>query len=119
MSTEIVEAAPKFYTFYQNNSGGEFINDDVFCEYVIVEARSPDHANEIMIGLGADFGDGCSCCGSRWTNADEYDATAEPMIYDKEPRLHDAQKWSSNDPPTYCRVYYLIGLVAEYRRVSG
>jgi hypothetical protein len=81
-------AETKFYTFSQNNSGGYFIEDleNGVCEYVIVEAASPDDAKDRLYRIGAktpNFHKYCSCCGERWqTWIDEEDGTPVPMIYD-------------------------------------
>lgn len=77
----------KFYTFSQNNSGGDFyINKDVgIAEYVIIEAQTADEANDKFRDLGdkCDYGfhSYCSCCGERWYDVDEYEAYDEPSVY--------------------------------------
>lgn len=75
----------KFYTYDQNNSGGSFDVDDNVSEYVIIEAKSADHANKIAEDIGIYFdgcstGDDCSCCGDRWYRAYDDDGKDEPMI---------------------------------------
>ena len=71
-----------FYTFMQNNSGGQF---DGY-EYVIIESDNAEEANllakeyNIYFG-GVDSGLDCSCCGDRWYQAREKRATEEPRIY--------------------------------------
>lgn len=76
----------KFYTFSQNNSGGYFIENEYngVCEFIIIEARDADNANEILDSIGEKvdgFFEYCSCCGERWSYVDESDGTKEPMIY--------------------------------------
>jgi len=60
-----------FYTFKQNNSGGEFINDENVGSYVIIEADSlseaVDRAKEVgLYWGGVRNGIDCPCCGDRW-----------------------------------------------------
>lgn len=78
-----------FYTFRQNNSGGFFVGP----EFVIIEADSADEANVTAIDHdvyfnGVRHGDDCECCGDRWCEVDEYDATEKPEIYGKDPAEH-------------------------------
>ena len=77
----------KFFTFYQNDSGGYFEINDNLAEYVIIEAHSYKEANEKAekIGIyfdGVDIGIDCECCGDRWTRQwDDDDGTDEPTIF--------------------------------------
>jgi hypothetical protein len=78
----------KFFTFYQNNSGGSFTTSDIdgICEVVIIEASNADHANERAekIGLyfnGVAYGMDCGCCGDRWYPASEDEGKIAPLIY--------------------------------------
>lgn len=74
-----------FYTFTQNNSGGhfDFCEDDGVTHHVIIEADSSHEANEKMLELVGDFEGGkggyCPCCGERWYECDDSDATESPM----------------------------------------
>lgn len=83
-----------YYHFHQNNSGGAFANP----YDIIVEADSPEEANEIAQRHGVYF-DGtncqgvcdeewvpyegcycsrdCPCCGDRWYRVSEWDAHDE------------------------------------------
>lgn len=68
-----------FYTYVQNNSGGEFVQDlDLgIAHYVIVEARTPEEADSRAAGIGLYFdgcaqGVDCDCCGDRWDAQDRY-----------------------------------------------
>lgn len=74
-----------FYTFDQNNSGGEFIIDRQagIAPYVIIEADSPKEANEKAeeIGLYFDGGGDCPCCGNRWSEVSSYDGKESPKVY--------------------------------------
>lgn len=74
----------KFYTFSQNNSGGQF--DENLSQYVIIEASSAKEANRKAreIGVyfnGIDEGYDCECCGDRWVEVCEEDATEKPSVY--------------------------------------
>ena len=73
-----------FYTFSQNNSGGDFIVDDDVAEYVIIEADNGNEALNIAENVGLYFngvseGIDCSCCGDRWSTC--YSKYDEPMIW--------------------------------------
>ncbi len=75
-----------FYTFCQNNTGGNFEVDADVDQYVIIEALTSDHANSIAenIGIyfdGCDAGMDCTCCGDRWDRVDENYAQSTPMLY--------------------------------------
>lgn len=65
-----------WYLYRQNNSGGRFRKPAV---NVYVEALNSSHADTRAEELGLYFdGSGdCSCCGSRWSTADEHDSTTE------------------------------------------
>jgi hypothetical protein len=72
-----------FYTFNQNNSGGNFVYNPVngISHYVIVEADNLDEAINMAEEIGLYFdGEGdCECCGDRWSSyADE---SEEPKVY--------------------------------------
>jgi hypothetical protein len=77
----------KYYTFYQNNSGGAWYKDDKLDEYVIIEAKNANKANERattemdIYFNGCANGWDCTCCGDRWTEVDEYDGYDVPSIY--------------------------------------
>lgn len=76
----------RWFTFDQNNSGGNFVYDEQagISTKVLIEAHSAAEANRIAQQIGLYFdGDGdCSCCGDRWYSKwtdDEGDE--EPLIY--------------------------------------
>jgi hypothetical protein len=75
-----------FYTFGQNNSGGNFVFDKQagITHFVIIEAGSEGQAIERAeeIGLYFDGAGDCPCCGYRWSDYLD-DATDEPTIYGK------------------------------------
>jgi hypothetical protein len=65
-----------FYKYHQNNSGGEFVVDEYLAEWVYIQAKSADEANEIAEAIGIYFdgvrsGRDCPCCGDRWWPVDE------------------------------------------------
>lgn len=100
----------KFYTYIQNNSHGYFEINDNICEYVIIEAKSAEHANNIAESIGIYFdgctkGIDCTCCGDRWDKKDnDNDGTSEPMIY-KTP-INKMNKHIFRDK---CIIHYLNG----------
>lgn len=86
MKGQKAERNLKFYTFNQNNSGGNFDNDESTGQYVIIEAHCADEANDIaeQKGLyfdGVDSGIDCDCCGDRWHTVDEHSGCIVPSIY--------------------------------------
>lgn len=74
----------KWYSFRQNNSGGSWQEPAI---QVFIQAPSARVANALALdhGIyfnGVDSGSDCSCCGDRWSTADEsYDAMDEPLVY--------------------------------------
>lgn len=72
-----------FYTFSQNNSGGVWNGPRL----VIVEADSPDEANEraqTYAGVyfyGCEQGWDCPCCGDRWYPVESYEGDPVPSYY--------------------------------------
>lgn len=78
------EGKYKVYCYSQNNSGGRFHLSDKGNEpvahYVYIEASSPEKANELALertGIYFDDEWDCDCCGSRWTEADEYNSESK------------------------------------------
>ena len=76
----------KFYTFTQNNSGGNYHYDvkKGIAETVIIQAMDLAHAIDKAENLGLYFdgvnkGLDCSCCGDRWNEPQK--ATYTPQIY--------------------------------------
>ena len=107
-----------FYHFDQNDSGGRFYNDDRVCIHMIIEARHAAEANGRAEDLGIYF-DGvendrdCACCGDRWHQA-WGQGDDEPQIYGHHPATYDEQFVKPGK--VFCRVFYLDGHVAEFRR---
>ena len=107
-----------FYHFAQNNSGGSFQNDDRVCSHVIIEARHAAEANERAEGLGIYFNGveddrDCPCCGDRWYPV-WGQGKDEPQIRGQHPATHD--DWFVEPGEVFCRVFYLDGHVAEFRK---
>lgn len=114
-----------FFTYVQNNSGGDFVTNDSVAHYVIIEAVNAAQANEIAetIGIyfnGCDAGIDCYCCGDRWYPVrDNSGGTTEPMIYDKaveEYRNGGAGMFFTGAGESYAHVYYLNGEKRTYNR---
>lgn len=89
-----------FFTYNQNNSGGQFVYDPDLglSHFVIIEADNEEHANALAEIKGIYF-DGCdkdldcSCCGDRWYKAWHNDGKPEPMIYDQPVLKATLIKW--------------------------
>ena len=104
-----------FYSFDQNNSGGRFdFDEDVgITRYVVIEADSEDHANQIAEELGIYF-DGvdkdldCDCCGDRWCRT-YGGGDQEPCYYGKpiDKIVNSTFKWMPKNKEA-C-VHYLDG----------
>lgn len=80
----------KWFTFNQNNSGGQFTEDDKVAPYVIIQAPDADTANQLAERIGIYFngvfdGYDCDCCGDRWSSQySDDDGTDKPEIYGQE-----------------------------------
>lgn len=75
-----------WHQYRQTNSGGSFDISDDLGHTVLIEADSPDDANQRATELGIYFdgcedGSDCSCCGDRWYRASD-PGTPEPTIYE-------------------------------------
>ena len=75
-----------FFTFIQNNSGGEFVKDENLGKVVVIEACCHREANAKAKKLGIYFngcqkGKDCNCCGDRWNKVDKFDADEVPQWY--------------------------------------
>jgi hypothetical protein len=85
-----------FYTYRENNSGGEFYGPAL---YVIIEADSPEEANERAVaeaGLyfnGVADGIDCPCCGDRWAEK------GSNCIGDSAPMLNGEREVSEESEP--------------------
>jgi hypothetical protein len=107
-----------FYKFSQNNSGGEFVENDKVAHFVIIEANDHNHANQIAESIGIYF-DGCEkdidcdCCGDRWSEVDKDDGDDIPLLYGELIENHSEFWCRVGD--VYCYVYKLDGEVISYR----
>lgn len=80
-----------FFTYNQNNSGGNKIFDAKrgISKWVIVEADNASDADDIACEIGLYFGyqeGDCtlsSCCGERWEYASDLYEHDEPQVYDE------------------------------------
>lgn len=75
-----------FYTFDQNNSGGQFVQGEDTALYMIFEAISAEEANDRAESAGLYFNGceddiDCPCCGDRWSKQWSDDGYAAPSIY--------------------------------------
>ncbi|MNK14413.1 hypothetical protein D3C87_325360 [compost metagenome] len=103
-----------FYTYRQNNSGGNFVVDDSVTYNVIIESNNAAQANTLAQSVGLYFGGGwdCPCCGDRWSSAWDDEGDAEPMVYGT-PVKEYKEFWARGiDPQIY--VYYLDGRKETY-----
>lgn len=108
-----------FYTYRQNNSGGEFtVNSDVTVT-VIVEADNADRADSRAEKLGIYFNGvnddiDCECCGDRWSPAYDRDGTETPMVYGQPVESYKTlTRFIRPDEPSIY-VYYLDGSKKSY-----
>lgn len=100
-----------FYTYAQNNSGGQFVYESCgISHFVIIEAPDADTADRRaeILGLyfdGVDKGLDCSCCGSRWYKQWGDEGTQEPLIYGRSPLEYleqpEAKLQMGKDPEGY------------------
>lgn len=112
---------PKFFEFNQNNSGGSFVYDTYLSEYVIIEAVSSKHANELAEDIGIYFegcisSDDCPCCGDRWYPTWSDDGVKVPMMYSFEEKCQvPAEEYISSFSrgQETIRIHYLDGRIVE------
>lgn len=72
----------KWFYFNQNNSGGYFINNDVVCEDVFIQARNAEEALSKSEVIFEPYSEYCECCGHRWSSwIDDSDGKDEPERY--------------------------------------
>jgi hypothetical protein len=111
-----------FYTYYQNNSGGRWTNDDNVNQYVIIEAESAELANEKAETIGIYFegvnrGRDCECCGDRWDRARETEGTKTPTIYSGDVKnLSSYNSMMPSNSKTAIIVYYRDGKKEIHRK---
>jgi hypothetical protein len=116
-TTVLIKPEPtkiRFFRFRQNNSHGVWVRDENIDINVFIEASSSDEANERMNQF-ASFGDGCPCCGERWSSADDADGSVEPLIWGKTIEEHlTERKYQSDDERVI--IHYLDGRRETYER---
>ena len=94
--TEVIKPALsdmplKWFMFSQNNSGGSFVENDVVCEYVGIQARNAAEAIRMAQHLFEPYSDYCPCCGERWSYyVGDDDGTDVPSIYGES--IYEAKK---------------------------
>lgn len=114
----------KFYTYRQNNSGGNFDHkpSQGISVFVIIQATDLRDADTRAqrAGLyfnGVDNDQDCSCCGDRWYGAAGYDQHDVPMVYSTEvwPGMPlsdpDVGKWVDG-PEGY--IHYVDGRIEPF-----
>ncbi len=75
----------KFYTVVQNNSGGYYIENEDVGVYLIVEANTPEEAEEKVDTITEPYLEYCECCGERWwVYFDDKDGKDKPEIYGRD-----------------------------------
>lgn len=83
--TEITEMPPVrllWFHFRQNNSGGYFIDDEMVCEDVFIQAVNAAEVRAKAEELFDSRSEYCECCGERWyTEVDESDGHPQPTKY--------------------------------------
>lgn len=77
----------KFFTFYQNNSGGYFLEDEDVDHYVVIQAKNHHEANDKAQDIGIYFdgvkkGIDCDCCGDRWNEVGINDGSDTYRVFD-------------------------------------
>lgn len=71
----------KWFQFHQNNSGGEYVIDEIGIGHEVwVEAADHNAANEKASSLGLFGLPYCDCCGERFYSALEWDGEDAPKI---------------------------------------
>lgn len=85
----------KFYNFSQNNSGGNFIDDNTISVNVLIEALDYKDANDRAENKGIYFNGceddrDCPCCGDRWCPKSPY--SEKINTYDTFASIEDAKK---------------------------
>lgn len=75
-----------FYFFYQNNSGGYYKQTSDIDEIVVIEADTPELANNKADELGMFDLAFCPCCGERFDCVEEQDGyTLKQIVKDNIP----------------------------------
>ena len=103
----------KFYTIYQNNSGGYDIQNEAVDKFVCVEADNVEMAKSKFKEILAPYREYCPCCGLRWDDyfLDEKDGFSEPTIFE--------EKYTEFADKFWCKynsiiIYYINGDIEKY-----
>ncbi len=95
-----------FFTYQQNNSGGYYEIDDTVAQVVIIEADSPEEANERASDIGIFSYWSCECCGERFSSKSDLASGCESV----EEAFKEAD-WMRDDKQV--RIYYKDGTVSK------
>jgi len=112
----------KFFTYNQNNSGGDFWYDEKrgISTFVIIEAESASKADARAeeIGLywdGVGSGTDCDCCGDRWHPKYDGGGDAIPSVYGVPVHFltvkNELSRWQSGYE---CFVHYADGRIIGF-----
>ena len=94
--TEVIKPALsemplKWFMFGHNNFGVSYVEKDVVCEYVGIQARNAAEAIRMAQHLFEPYSDYCPRCGERWSYyVDDGDGTDVPSIYGES--IYEAKK---------------------------
>lgn len=115
-----------FFTFRQNNSGGQFRGPAIT---VIIEADGAEEVNrmvedEKISGMyfdGVENEEDCPCCGDRWCRQfGDNDGDAEPMIYGTpymdwmSGNISHEKSYSKSDGVPILAIFYKSGEMQTY-----
>lgn len=108
-----------FFNFMQNNSHGSYEVTSAAGHELVIEADSPEQANEKAASI-IQFDKGCSCCGDRWTRVWRGGTPAPTAYYEKDafdafPLTLDSLDFPSCTKEYIVDVYYKDG---SHRRVE-
>lgn len=107
-----------FFQYTQNNSGGSFeIDTDAgISTYVIVEAGSPEEADERAERIGIYFDPyyerDCDCCGTRWDEAWGYGSEVASLYGTPVKEYVPLFNWTGGAPHAF--VHYADGRVESF-----
>lgn len=108
----------KFYTCFQNNSGGYLIQNDDVDLFVCVEAKNLLEAKRKFKRILKNYREFCSCCGVRWSDdflSDDsgYDV---PSIYGEPYHLYKNSYFCSLG---CIIIYYLNGTKVRHNLIKN
>lgn len=112
---EQTEAQPvklKWFTLWQNNSGGFFTIDENVAEYVIIQATSAEEAQAKAESFCSNAGS-CPCCGDRWSfYFQEEEGTLIPMIYGTPAEAYVPSSRRSNRETRQAKLHFWDGRIS-------